>query len=112
MMRFPGKKTIRRVCSLAILLSAPTISRADGHADEQEALHQLDEMNLDKLYDVIVDYTPDLEVQTPAKLRQRSSRAPASIHVISKEDISAFGYRNLGDVLRHVAGFNSPGSLC
>ena len=49
----------------------------------------------------------NLEVSTASKFLQKSSKAPATVSIISADDIKRYGYRNLTDALRVCAGFTS-----
>jgi outer membrane receptor for ferrienterochelin and colicins len=47
----------------------------------------------------------NIQVYSASKHLQSASQAPASVTVVSSEDIQKFGYRNLADILRGVPGF-------
>lgn len=48
----------------------------------------------------------DIDVVSVSKFTQKSSGAPASVSVISADDIFIHGYRTLAEALRSVRGFN------
>ena len=52
-----------------------------------------------------LDSLLDLRINSAAKYSQTTTEAPASVTVITAEDIRRFGYRKLEDVLRRVPDF-------
>jgi outer membrane receptor protein involved in Fe transport len=52
-----------------------------------------------------LDQLLSVRVSTASRLDNTAMRAPASVTVITAEDIARFGYRTLAEVLRSVAGF-------
>ena len=46
----------------------------------------------------------NVTIETVSKFEQRVVEAPASITIITSDDIKKFGYRNLPDILRSVRG--------
>ena len=48
---------------------------------------------------------PVLTVVTASKREQKTTEAPAQATVVTADDIRAYGYRTLADVLRSVPGF-------
>lgn len=45
------------------------------------------------------------KISTASKYEQRTSEAPASIAIITADDIESFHYRNLAEVLNRISGF-------
>lgn len=66
--------------------------RADGENTE---------MDLESLMDVQVR-----QVTSASRFQQDISEAPASVTIITAEEIRRYGYRNLAETLRAVTGFN------
>ena len=70
-----------------------------GAAPEQEHGKDLRSLSLEELMEIEVQ-----TVVSASKYRQKVSEAPASITIITADDIKKFGYRTLADILRSVRG--------
>jgi outer membrane receptor for ferrienterochelin and colicins len=74
----------------------PSLSQAQtASADGKD----LADLSLTELMDIPVD-----TVYGASKYEQKVTEAPSSISIITSEDIKAYGYRNLGEILRSVPG--------
>ena len=71
-----------------------------GIAQNPKPLPDLTEMSLEDLMEIEVD-----SVYGASKYLQKVTQAPASISIVTAEDIQKYGYRTLADVLRSVRGF-------
>ncbi|MGB5396910.1 MAG: TonB-dependent receptor, partial [Gammaproteobacteria bacterium] len=80
----------------ASLCICPVIVLAHG---EDVAPDDFGEISLEQLLNV--------EVFTASKFSQKTSEAPSRVTVITAEDIRAYGYRTLNDVLESVPGIYS-----
>lgn len=58
------------------------------------------ELSLEELISIRVD-----SVFGASKYEQKVTRAPASVSIVTSDEIKKFGYRNLADVLRSTRGF-------
>lgn len=52
-----------------------------------------------------LDQLMEVEVTTPGKVPEAIRDTPASIYLVSRDDIETFGYRDLTEVLSNVPGF-------
>jgi iron complex outermembrane receptor protein len=86
---------LRRVAP--VLLWALAGAATAGSKPEVAEADQLMQLSLEQLLNV--------EVVSASKFSQTSDEAPASVTVISSDDIKSFGYRTLSDVLASVRGF-------
>jgi len=86
---------LRCVAPMLLCVLAGTAG-AEGRLEIAEA-DQLMQLSLEQLLNV--------DVVSASKFSQRSDEAPASVTVISRDDIKSFGYRTLADVLSSVRGF-------
>ena len=75
--------------------SLPSSLFAQTREDSDEA--NIEEISLESLLDV--------EVSTASKYEQTAREAPASVSVITAEDITRYGYRTLAEALASVRGF-------
>lgn len=96
---------------MSVLLAGLPIQVAYADEHDQAIYQEIEQLDMHDLYDLVVDFAPDLEVATPARIRQYSSLAPANVTVISKQDIEYFGYQTIAELLRHVAGFSATSDL-
>jgi len=89
--------TKRAISFLVLLLAAPPGRvRAQENASKPDVL----DMSLEDLMNVEID-----SVWGASGYKQRINNAPASITIVTDDEIQRYGYRTLADVLRNVPGF-------
>lgn len=86
------------VCKTAVVLCALLCARATWAQTQQPDLSQ---MGLEDLVKVQVD-----TVSGASKFLEKSTDVPASVTIVTADQIREFGYRTLADVLQSVRGFN------
>lgn len=79
--------------TLAQLPGPPAAPAVPSNAD-------LTKLSIEQLMEL-----PVLTVVTAAKREQKTTEAPAQATVVSADDVRAYGYRTLADILRSVPGF-------
>ncbi len=80
------------------------IARAESKTAEQVSLAETDFDALESLS--LVDlFEIELKVVTATKEAVSLTKAPASMSVITAEDIELWGYRSVAEALRHMVGF-------
>lgn len=85
---------------VGVTLIAITVNTISGIAVAQEEKKKEDLTNLD------ISELLKVEIVTGAsKFAQKVTEAPASVTIITAEEIKKFGYRTLADVVRSVRGF-------
>lgn len=89
----------RRALPILVLSLALGALAAEMNTKPQAA--DLTELPLEALMDIEVP-----KVYGASKLEQRATEAPASVTVITADEIKKYGHRTLADVLRNVQGFN------
>ena len=85
--------------SLAVAL-AGWLSGGSAEAQSEPSSPDLDELTLEQLLEVEVQ-----SVYGASKFLQKITEAPASVTIVTSDEIRRFGYRNLADVLGRVRGF-------
>jgi len=84
------------ILALSLALGAPT---AEVNAKPTTA--DLAELPLEALMDIEVP-----KVYSASKLEQQESEAPASVTIVSSDEVKKYGYRTLADILASAPGFN------
>jgi len=86
---------------LLFLILAGVIMRGELKADDSKTNSVKDQadLSLEQLVNIQVD-----SVFGASKYEQKVTRAPASVNIVTSDDIKKFGYRTLVDVLRSTAG--------
>jgi iron complex outermembrane receptor protein len=89
-------RTALTVAATLCALAVPT----SMHAQDRSQSGPVADLSLEQLLNVEVD-----EVFGASRYRQRVVDAPASVTIVTHEEIERFGYRTLADILRGVRGF-------
>lgn len=92
MKSFYSPKTLIAYVALLFLLNSATVGRAQNN----EAL--------DSLYSLSLEDLLNIQVTTASKKAERISDIPASIVLITREDIEAAGYQNIEEIFANVTG--------
>ena len=98
-LRDPAGSPRRQILLPFFLLTAAIFIPHKIFADDPTKSSLMD-MSLDDLMKVNID-----SVYGASGYKQKVTDAPASITIITGDDIRRYGYRTLADVLRHVPGF-------
>src|SRR5689334_17205322 len=85
----------------SVLASVLWITSASGllFAQEQQAEHDPMDMSLEQLMRLDID-----SVYGASGFKQEVSNVPASITIVTAEEIKRHGYRTLSDILRNIPG--------
>ena len=83
----------------ALLISLPILASA-ASSDTNQVPADLTALSLESLMQIEVP-----TIYGASKFDQKSSQAPASVTVITADEIKKYGYQTLGDVLQSVQGF-------
>jgi iron complex outermembrane receptor protein len=73
---------------------------AASHAQDKPDIPGLLDKSLEELMSIEID-----SVSSASGFKQKVTEAPASVTIISSEDIQRYGYRTLAEILRSVPGF-------
>ena len=87
------------LCSVTVFQLVFGLSAWCDEQSLQAAQDDLSDLSLEQLMQVKVE-----KVVTASRFSQRVTEAPASMSVITSDDIRKYGYRTLADVLRSVPG--------
>ena len=69
------------------------------------SLEASEEVSLDLLVDMSLEELMNVTVYGASRFEQKVTEAPASISIITADEIKKYGYRTLADILRSVRGF-------
>jgi outer membrane receptor for ferrienterochelin and colicins len=95
-MRTEFSKIIRRVALAIIGLIAPACSAQSFEPLDRSVSPHAADMSLEQLL--------EMRVFTASRREQKTWEAPASVSIVTRDEIKSFGYRSLADVLRGVPG--------
>ncbi len=96
------RTVLQRASALVCFLVIATFAAADKPLESGTDLTALDPEKL-----LEISFVPDIVAAT--KFKQKTTEAPASVSVVSSEDIKRYGYRTLADVLQSVQGLYVTG---
>jgi len=91
----PGMLRCGVVVLLLLMAMTSESNRASARAEENP--HDLTEMSLENLMNI--------EVYSASKYLQSSAEAPASVTIITSDDIRKYGFQSLAEILQSVRGF-------
>src|ERR1700691_3946854 len=91
---------VHRALILVLLCLLPLLAPSQALAQKKDETPSLLDMSLQDLMSIEID-----SVYGASGFKQKVTEAPASVTIITSEDIQRFGYRTLADILRNVPGF-------
>jgi outer membrane receptor for ferrienterochelin and colicins len=95
-----GCRALRRALVLVPLCLLPLLASTRTLAQKKDETPNLLDMSLEDLMALDID-----SVSSASGFKQKVTEAPASITIITAEEIQRYGYRTLADILRNVRGF-------
>ena len=95
-----GIRVVQRALILVTLFLLPLLASSRAMAQKKDQTPNLLDMSLEDLMAVEVD-----SVYGASGFKQKVTEAPASVTIITSEEIQRYGYRTLADILRNVRGF-------
>ena len=98
--RPPGRLTVQRATFLALLSLLPLLNSPPARAQDKPANPSLLDDSLEDLMSISID-----SVYGASGFKQKVTEAPASVTIITSDEIQKHGYRTLADILRNVRGF-------
>src|SRR4029077_16881785 len=91
---------VQRALLLVILSFSTLLYSARTRAQSRGDTRDLLDMSLEDLMSVEID-----SVYGASGFKQKVTEAPASVTIITSDEIQKHGYRTLADILRNVSGF-------
>ncbi|HOP41214.1 MAG TPA: TonB-dependent receptor plug domain-containing protein, partial [Geobacteraceae bacterium] len=78
-----------------------SLSHAESSGPPEDAQPDLTSLTIEELMEIEVE-----TVSGASRYEQPISEAPASVSIVTADEIRKFGYRNLADILQSVPGFS------
>ena len=101
-MRVSNHRGAVRGALIPVILSLlPFLNAMRALAQDTRTTPNLTDMTLEELMSIRID-----SVYGASGFKQKVTEAPASITIITSEQILKYGYRTLADILRNVSGFH------
>ncbi|MEZ4525370.1 MAG: TonB-dependent receptor [Desulfobacterales bacterium] len=72
------------------------------HAKKTEELLK---METEELFALSLEQLLDREISSAGKMAEKVGDIPASVHIVTREDIEKYGYRTIAEVIRNIPGF-------
>ncbi|MGE0085165.1 MAG: TonB-dependent receptor plug domain-containing protein [Desulfococcaceae bacterium] len=72
------------------------------HAEKTEELLK---MRTEELFELSLEQLLGREISSAGKMAEKVGEIPASVHIVTREDIETFGYRTVAEVIRNIPGF-------
>lgn len=94
------RPTLRRAIILAAIFFLPIVVSPNAAAQNKPTTPNLLDLSLEDLMAIEID-----SVYGASGFKQKVTEAPASVTIITSDDIQKHGYRTLADILRNVRGF-------
>ncbi|MBK8011224.1 MAG: TonB-dependent receptor plug domain-containing protein [Deltaproteobacteria bacterium] len=91
------------LCAAFVGLGSSASQAAPSSPSEQPTLGDVLEPSMAEVFDFVEGESK--VIWAAARTRQSTDDAPASVTVISREDIRRWGYQSIEDILRHTVGF-------
>lgn len=100
--RAPARVTLLLVLLAALALTLPpSPALAEKGVSDGPAPEDLTTLTIEQLMEIEVD-----TVSGASRYDQPVTEAPASVSIVTADEIKKFGYRNLADILQSVPGFS------
>jgi outer membrane receptor for ferrienterochelin and colicins len=94
------RRVVQRALILGLLCLLQLLATTPASAQKKDETRDLLDMSLEDLMAVEID-----SVYGASGFKQKVTEAPASVTIITSEEIQRYGYRTLADILRNVRGF-------
>src|SRR6476620_3058888 len=98
--RSPSSETMALMAIALVAALSVLLNPTPALAQDSRPGKNLTDMSLEELMSVRID-----SVYGASGFKQKVTEAPASVTIITAEDIQRYGYRTLADLLRNVPGF-------
>lgn len=66
---------------------------------------ELLEMETEALFELSLDELLDREITSAGKMAEKVGEIPASIYIVTREEIETYGYRTVAEAIRNIPGF-------